>query len=274
MAHILSPAAEEILDKKFPLHDLGFVRLVDYLGSDASVVQMARTSYGDGTKTVREDRNLIRYLMRHHHDSPFEGMVIKLHIKCPIFVARQLFRHRSHSANEVSARYSVLPNDFYVPVPEDVSEQSTNNKQGRGEAFPLEKALNVSNTMADHFANSYALYEELLEEGTARELARTVLPVAVYTEFYWIQNVRNMLHMLALRLDSHAQKEIRDYAEVVSNIVKAVAPITYEAFEEYVIHAKSFSKEEMDVLRQWYSENVLYTPLTGSQLREFREKFE
>src|SRR5215203_1278843 len=236
MGHITSPAAEELLDQALHVPSHGFVRLVDYMGSDQSIVQAARVSYGSGTKTVREDRGLIRYLLRHDHTTPFEMVVLKFHIKAPIFVIRQWMRHRTASINEESARYSIMKEEFHEPAWEDVGYQSKDNKQGRsGEAVPQELVQRFLDFLKTDRQNAYAHYEQFLNDNVARELARIVLPLSLYSEFYWQMNLHNLLHFLRLRLDAHAQKEIRDFATQVALCVQAVAPMAWEAFEEYKI---------------------------------------
>lgn len=234
--------------------DHGFVRLIDTMGDDAAIVQAARVSYGDGTKSVNDDAGLIRYLMRHHHSSPIEMCEIKLHVKMPIFVARQWIRHRTANVNEISGRYSILPNEFYVPAPENVAAQSKVNNQGRGEPLhPELRGLAVSK-MEVHGGEAFDLYEALLDVdegyGLARELARIVLPLNTYTEFYWKIDLHNLLHFLRLRLDSHAQYEIRVYAEAIAEIVREWVPATWSAFEDYRLNAVTFSGKEMQVLAE------------------------
>ena len=249
MAHAISKEAEALLDKEFKVLDHGFVRLVDYMGSDAAIVQAARVSYGEGTKKVSEDRGLIRYLLRNRHTSPFEMVEMKFHVKLPIFVARQWIRHRSASVNEYSGRYSVMKEEFYLPEPDDIRYQSTVNKQGRStEQVPddikrqLIDFLNQSNKAA------YGSYHDYIEQGLARELARINLPLSLYTEWYWKIDLHNLFHFLRLRLDKHAQMEIRRYAEVMADMVKAVCPVAYEAFEDYILYSLSFSRVELSVL--------------------------
>jgi thymidylate synthase (FAD) len=230
MAHIISPEAEELLDKELKVPSNGFVRLVDYMGSDQSIVQAARVSYGEGTKTVREDRGLIRYLMRHAHTTPFEMVVLKFHIKAPIFVIRQLMRHRTASINEESGRYSIMREEFHEPAWEDVGYQSKSNRQGRAtEEVPREVVERFLAFLKEDRETAYAHYETFLQDNVARELARIVLPLSLYSQFYWEMNLHNLFHFLWLRMDEHAQKEIRDYANQVAVCVKAVAPIAWEA---------------------------------------------
>ncbi len=207
MARCVVPAAEEILDKSFPVLDKGFVRLVDYMGGDARIVQAARVSYGEGTKTVRQDAGLIDYLLRNDHTSPFEQVVFTFHAKMPVFVARQWVRHRTARMNEISGRYSVMPDEFYVPDTADVAEQSSDNKQGRAsEPMAAAKADKVRDLIDSVHKTAFAGYQELLNEGTAREIARVVLPLSLYTEWYWQIDLHNLFRFLKLRLDVHAQK--------------------------------------------------------------------
>jgi len=278
MGHIVSPEAEGLLDQELKVHKHGFVRLVDYMGSDQSIVQAARVSYGEGTKSVREDRGLIRYLMRHDHTTPFEMVVLKFHIKAPIFVVRQWERHRTASVNEESARYSIMREEFHEPDWEDVGFQSKNNKQGRSnEEVPSEVVERFLKFLKEDRESAYAHYEQFLQDNLARELARIVLPLSLYSQFYWQMNLHNLFHFLRLRLDPHAQKEIRDFAEQVALCTRGVAPIAWEAFEEYKLHGRSFSHTELGILRRLLSgEPLPADAFDGSKslLREFEEKLE
>jgi thymidylate synthase (FAD) len=250
MAHCVVPEAEAILDREFPVLDKGFVRLVDYLGGDERVVQSARVSYGAGTKTFREDAGLIDYLLRNRHTSPFEQVVMTFHIKLPIFVARQWIRHRTARLNEISGRYSVMNDDFYIPAPEDVSLQSTDNKQGRSGAVDPEEAEKVRAGFEAAQKKAYGDYRELVDRGIARELARINLPLSVYTEWYWQIDLHNLFHFLELRLDPHAQKEIRLYAEILFDIAKKTAPRCCASFEEHALNGVRFSGAEFAELRR------------------------
>jgi thymidylate synthase (FAD) len=276
MAHILSPAAEELLDRALEVPSRGFVRLVDYMGSDQSIVQAARVSYGEGTKSIREDRGLIRYLMRHEHTTPFEMVVLKFHIKAPIFVVRQWIRHRTASVNEESGRYSIIREEFHEPSPSDVGFQSKSNRQGRSaEPVPAEVVERFLAFLKEDRDTAYAHYQSFLEDNVARELARIVLPLSVYTQFYWEMNLHNLFHFLHLRLDAHAQKEIRDYAQQVALCAQAVAPVAWEAFEEYKLNARTFSRTEMVYLRKMLAgEPLPDDAFDGSKTlrREFEEK--
>ena len=271
MAHCTTAEAEKILDKEFKVHNHGFVRLVDYMGSDSRIVQSARVSYGAGTKTVREDAALIDYLLRHDHTSPFEQVVLTFHIKMPIFVARQWIRHRTARVNEISGRYSVMSDEFYVPESADVAKQSSDNKQGRSEEIlEPEFIQSVVSSLQNGQKAAYADYSALVEKGTARELARVNLPLSLYTEMYWQIDLHNLFHFLRLRLDVHAQKEIRDYAAVLLEISRAVAPAAVSSFENHMYKGVRFSGEEMEELRRRL--NGKNGELSGKKLERFNEK--
>jgi thymidylate synthase (FAD) len=249
MARAIIPEAEAIVDKPFKVLDHGFVRLVDYMGGDARIVQSARVSYGEGTKTVREDRALIDYLLRNRHTSPFEQVILTLHVKMPIFVARQWIRHRTARLNEISGRYSVMKDEFYLPNPGEVRFQSQVNKQGGSDdVVPSELQERVMQVLKDDQASVYANYQGLLQDNVARELARINLPLSLYTEMYWQIDLNNLFHFLRLRMDWHAQYEIRVYGDAMAKIVQAVAPMAYEAFEEHILHGRSFSRTELQAL--------------------------
>ena len=273
MAHILIPEAEDLLDKELACLDHGFVRLVDYMGGDASIVQAARVSYGEGTKKVSEDAGLIRYLMRHHHTTPFEMVELKFHCKMPIFVARQWIRHRTANVNEYSLRYSEALNEFYFPEPEVIKYQSSLNKQGREEDVPVEIQARVLEILKEGALRDYAGYQEMNEAGIARELARIGLPLSLYTQWYWKNDLHNIFRFLGLRLDDHAQYEIRVYAQAMAQCVKAVAPVAYHAFEDYWQNALSFSQPELAVLTRLLQHTTLDEALEGTELgkREVRE---
>lgn len=271
MAHCVVPEAEAILDKEFPVLDKGFVRLVDYFGGDSRIVQSARVSYGEGTKTVSQDGALIDYLLRHKHTSPFEQVVMTFHLKMPIFVARQWVRHRMGRMNEVSGRYSVMKEEFYVPEENKVSPQSSNNKQGRTEqSFDKETADKIICDLKNGQKEAYEEYSKLIEKGLAREVARINLPLSLYTEFYWQMDLHNLFHFLKLRLDSHAQYEIRVYAEILLEICKKVAPMATESFINHINEGVNFSGEEMDALRAVLDGKE--NPLQGKKLDRFNEK--
>jgi thymidylate synthase (FAD) len=230
--------------------DKGFVRLVDSMGTDASIVQAARVSYGEGTKQVSEDRGLIRYLMRHAHTTPFEMVEFKFHVKLPIFVARQWIRHRTANVNEYSGRYSVMRDEFYVPDALQARAQSVDNKQGRAdEAFDAAEAEAILSLLREGQTRAYADYKHLLGKNFARELARINLPVSMYTEWYWKIDLHNLFHFLRLRLDAHAQYEIRVYAEAIASLAREITPVAFEAFEDYVLHAVRFSRPELRALK-------------------------
>jgi thymidylate synthase (FAD) len=249
---VTSPEMEEILYKPFPVLDHGFVRVIDYMGTDASIVQAARVSYGAGTKKTNEDRGLINYLMRHHHTTPFEMCEIKLHLKMPIFVARQWMRHRTASMNEYSARYSVLSSEFYIPEISQLATQSEINKQGKSsESFSSEHAAEILENLKQSSNDAYEKYSHMINDlSLARELARTVLPLSIYTEMYWKIDLHNLLHFLKLRADVHAQYEIRCYAEVILEILKKWVPFTHEAFLNYRKDAVSLPKKCVELLRR------------------------
>ncbi len=271
MAHCIVAEAEEILDKEFPVLDKGFVRLVDYYGSDQRIVQSARVSYGEGTKTVSQDAALIDYLLRHQHTSPFEQVVFTFHLKMPIFVARQWVRHRMGRMNEVSGRYSIMKEEFYVPEANCVSGQSANNKQGRNdEALPPEQAEKIRADFQAGQKTAYETYSEMIEGGLARELARINLPLALYTEFYWQMDLHNLFHFLKLRLDSHAQYEIREYAKVLLEMVRKVCPLATASFENDMEQSVTFTGEEMEALRAVLEGKD--NPLNDKKLKRFQEK--
>lgn len=285
MAHCVVPEAEAILDKEYRVLDKGFVRLVDYLGGDQRIVQAARVSYGAGTKTYREDRGLIHYLMRNDHTSPFEQVVLTFHAKMPIFVARQWVRHRTARLNEISGRYSVMEEEFFVPSVADIAVQSSDNKQGRSnEPVDDETARFVTELFDDEQQRSYRAYEQLLERGIARELARVNLPLSLYTQWYWQIDLHNLFRFLSLRLDAHAQYEIRAYAEAMLHCARAVCPLATEAFEEHVAGGVRLSRAEYAAVQgaltatNGAAHNSLRAAaeaagLSGKALERFLEKF-
>lgn len=270
MARIVVEAAEALLDQTIPVLDKGFVRLVDYMGGDERIVQAARVSYGAGTKSYRQDRGLIHYLIRNWHTSPIEQVQLTFHTKMPIFVARQWVRHRTARLNEISGRYSVMRDEFYVPGPEHVCSQSDSNKQGRGDALPWDEAQAIIAAMEQEQKLAYANYESLLEKGVARELARANLPVSLYTEWYWQIDLHNLFHFLRLRLDPHAQYEIRVFAEALATCAQAVAPLAYEAFSEHILGSVSFSRAEAAALAQLLDGKLV--ELEGRALALFEQK--
>ena len=242
-------AAEKEIGVRHPVLSHGFVALVDYMGDDAAIVQAARVSYGRGTKTVRDDRGLIRYLMRHRHTTPFEMVEVKFLVRLPIFVARQFIRHRTGSFNEASARYSVVPDEYELLPPEAIRRQSTRNRQGRGDPLPTETVGRFRDDLDRISKDAYAAYERALADGVAREVARLVLPVSYYTQWYWKTNLWNLFHFLSLRLDLHAQEEIRLYAAELARLGRCVAPIAFEAFEEFELGGVGLTRRERVALR-------------------------
>jgi len=249
MARAVAPLADLIIDEAVPVLDKGFVRLVDYMGNDDRIVQAARVSYGEGTKTLREDAGLINYLLKNGHTSPFEQVVLTFHMKLPVFVARQIIRHRTARLNEISGRYSVMKDEFYVPAPERVCGQSEKNKQGSGARLAVEVADEVVELMSGQQELLYAGYKGFLDADVSRELARINLPLSLYTEWYWQVDLHNLFHFLRLRLDWHAQWEVRQYAEVMAQMAAAVAPVAYEAFKTHTLTAQKFSGPEMELLK-------------------------
>jgi thymidylate synthase (FAD) len=279
------PALEAMLHAPLPVLDHGFVRVVDYMGDDGAIVQAARVSYGRGTRKVSEDQGLIRYLMRHRHSTPFEMCEIKYHVKLPIFVARQWIRHRMASVNEYSARYSILDREFYIPAPEHLASQSQSNRQGRGAVLQGEAASAVLRLLRedasrchDHYALMLGGEEEAGEAqgeargfGLARELARMNLTLNTYTQWYWKADLHNLLNFLALRLDAHAQYEIRVYAEAMLQTVRAWVPQACAAFEEYRLGAFTFSASMLDVLRRMLAGERVEQKGSGLSRREWDE---
>ncbi len=270
---------QQLIGLEIPCLDKGFVRLVDVMGDDASIVQAARVSYGSGTKKVHEDRGLIRYLMRHWHTTPFEMVEFKFHVKLPIFVARQWIRHRTANVNEYSGRYSEMKDEFYVPALDQVRAQSVNNKQGReDEAFDTDLANRITEGMRVSQEDMYGKYQELLATGLAREIARINLPVSNYTEWYWKIDLHNLFHFLRLRLDAHAQYEIRVYAQAIASIVQQIVPIAWEAFEDYMLSAERFTRLELRVLAELLDTSAVTEELLashglkGREAREFLDK--
>jgi len=249
MVRPVVPEAEKEIGVKHPVLTHGYLVLVDYMGNDAAIVQAARVSYGQGTKAVRDDRGLIRYLMRHRHTTPFEMVEFKFLVRLPVFVARQWIRHRMASVNEYSARYSVVPDEFEIPPPEEVRHQSTRNRQGRGDPLPADVVERFRSDLDRVSKDAYASYTRAIDAGVARETARLLLPVAYYTQWYWKTDLWNIFHFLSLRLDPHAQEEIRLYAAEMAKIVQLVAPISYEAFEEFTLSGLSLSRRELIAVR-------------------------
>jgi len=257
---VTSPELEKILYEALPVLDHGFVRVIDYMGDDTSIVQSARVSYGKGTKKVTTDSGLIKYLMRHRHSTPFEMCEIKYHVKLPIFVARQWIRHRTANVNEYSARYSILDKEFYLPAKENLAAQSRNNRQGRGDLIDGEQANDILKILKEDAEKNYNDYETILNErhngtivneskkGLARELARMNLTLNTYTQWYWKTDLLNLLNFLSLRADDHAQYEIRAYADVMIDCLKKWVPITYEAFMDYRVGGMELSSKGRSVI--------------------------
>ena len=280
------PALEEILYEPIPVLDHGFVRVVDYMGDDAAIVQAARVSYGKGTKQVRQDAGLINYLMRHRHTTPFEMCEIKYHVKLPVFVARQWIRHRTANVNEYSARYSMLDREFYIPAPENLAAQSAANRQGRGAVLEGAEAARVLEILKDDSARCYDHYEEMLNErqdgtvidedrqGLARELARMNLPLNVYTQWYWKIDLHNLLHFVALRADPHAQYEIRVYAEALLETVKRWVPITCAAFLDHAVGGLHLSAKALAAVKRMLAGEAVTQEDSDLSKREWRELME
>ena len=266
------PALEDRLYLPVPCLDHGFVRVVDYMGDDAAIVQAARVSYGRGTKTVHGDRGLIRYLMRHRHTTPFEMCELKLHVKLPIFVARQWIRHRTANVNEYSARYSVMDTEFYLPRPEDLAVQAIDNRQGRGEVLTEDEAAEVLHLLKRDAVQAFDSYQHLIEgPGLARELARIGLPLSAYTQWYWKVDLHNLLHFLSLRMDSHAQYEIRVFADAIGEVVADWVPLAWEAFCDYRLGGATLSSQALQVVRRRLRGEVVTVEDSGLSAREWRE---
>ncbi len=242
-------SADRELGVRHPVLSHGFVALIDYMGNDDAIVQAARVSYGKGTKTARDDRGLIRYLLRHRHTTPFEMVEYKFLVRLPIFVARQWVRHRTASLNEVSARYSVVEDEYEVPPADEVRHQSTRNRQGRGDPLSPEIVSAFQGDLERVSKDAYASYRRALEAGVARETARLLLPVAYYTQWYWKTDLHNLFHFLLLRLDPHAQEEIRLFAAQVDRLARLVCPVAFEAFEEFQLHGLALTRREQVALR-------------------------
>lgn len=277
-ARATAPGMEARLYTAHPVLDHGLVRVIDYMGDDAAICQAARVSYGRGTKAVSDDRGLIRYLMRHWHSTPFEMCEVKFHVKLPVFVARQWIRHRTANVNEYSARYSILDREFYIPAPEALAAQSTVNNQGRGQVLEGAEAARVLDLLREDAMRSYDHYEDMLtpDEGTgklglARELARMNLPANIYTQWYWKCDLHNLFHFLRLRADSHAQYEIRVYAETMCQIVKDWVPQAYEAFEDYRLGGVNLSGKSVEVLKRRLAGEVVTQETSGMSKGEWRE---
>ena len=277
---------EKILYEALPVLDHGFIRVVDYMGDDTSIVQAARVSYGKGTKKVSTDSGLIKYLMRHWHSTPFEMCEIKYHVKLPIFIARQWIRHRTANVNEYSARYSILDKEFYLPEPNHLAAQSQNNRQGRGDVLKGEQAKKVLDLLKTDAEKTYENYEMMLNEkydgsvidenkvGLARELARMNLTLNTYTQWYWKTDLLNLMNFLRLRADDHAQYEIRAYADVMLDTVKKWVPITYEAFMDYRVGGTEVSAKGKSVIQKLIKGQNITIEESGLSKREWNELME
>ena len=280
---VTAPELEVILYEALPILDHGFIRVIDYMGNDNSIVQAARVSYGKGTKKVNTDSGLIKYLMRHWHSTPFEMCEIKYHVKLPIFIARQWIRHRTANVNEYSARYSILDKEFYLPSKENLAAQSTNNRQGRGNVISGGQAEEVLSLLKDDAERTYKNYEEMLNErydgsvideskiGLARELARMNLTLNTYTQWYWKTDLLNLMNFLRLRADQHAQYEIRSYADVMLNTLKRWVPITYDAFMDYRVGGTEISSKGKDIIKKLIRGEKISIEETDLSKREWNE---
>jgi thymidylate synthase (FAD) len=283
---VTAPELEKILYEAIPILDHGFVRVIDYMGDDTSIVQAARVSYGKGTKKVSTDSGLIKYLMRHWHSTPFEMCEIKYHVKLPIFIARQWIRHRTANVNEYSARYSILDKEFYLPGPEHLAAQSQKNRQGRGDVLEGDQAKKVLELLKGDAEQTYNNYETMLNEkydgsvinedgiGLARELARMNLTLNTYTQWYWKTDLLNLMNFLRLRADSHAQYEIRAYADVMLDTVKKWVPITYEAFMDYRVGGTEVSAKGKAVIQKLIKNENVSMEDSGLSKREWNELME
>ena len=283
---VTAPELEKILYEAIPILDHGFIRVVDYMGNDTSIVQAARVSYGKGTKKVSTDAGLIKYLMRHWHSTPFEMCEIKYHVKLPIFIARQWIRHRTANVNEYSARYSILDKEFYLPAPENLAAQSKINRQGRGEILEGEQAKKVLELLKSDAEQTYSNYEMMLNErydgsviddkevGLARELARMNLTLNTYTQWYWKTDLLNLMNFLRLRADHHAQFEIRAYADAMLDTVKRWVPITYEAFLDYRVGGTEVSAKGKSVIQNLIKGEQVSAEQSGLSKREWNELME
>jgi thymidylate synthase (FAD) len=283
---VTSPELEKVLYEAIPVLDHGFIRVIDYMGDDSSIVQSARVSYGKGTKKVSTDEGLIKYLMRHRHSTPFEMCEIKYHVKLPIFIARQWIRHRTANVNEYSARYSILDKEFYLPAKDKLAAQSQSNRQGRGDVLQGKQAEEVLNILKDDATRTYDNYEKLLNErfdgtkidenkiGLARELARMNLTLNTYTQWYWKTDLLNLLNFLFLRADDHAQYEIRVYAKTMLDTVKKWVPITYQSFMDYRVGAAEISSKGLKVIKFMISGKKISQEDSGLSKREWNELME
>ena len=280
---VIAPELEKLLYEVLPILDHGFIRVIDYMGNDNSIVQAARVSYGKGTKKVNTDTGLIKYLMRHWHSTPFEMCEIKYHVKLPIFIARQWIRHRTANVNEYSARYSILDKEFYLPTKENLAAQSINNRQGRGDVITGDQAEKVLGLLKDDAERTYKNYQEMLNErydgsiidenktGLARELARMNLTLNTYTQWYWKTDLLNLMNFLRLRADHHAQYEIRAYADAMLNTLKKWVPITYDAFMDYRVGGTEVSSKGKEVIKKLINGENISIDETDLSKREWNE---
>ena len=283
---VVAPELEKILFDAIPVLDHGFIRVIDYMGDDTSIVQAARVSYGKGTKQVSTDSGLIKYLMRHWHSTPFEMCEVKYHVKLPIFIARQWIRHRTANVNEYSARYSILDKEFYLPSNKNLAAQSQNNRQGRGDIIDGDQAKEVLNLLKSDAERTYENYEKMLNQrydgsiidekklGLARELARMNLTLNTYTQWYWKTDLLNLMNFLRLRVDHHAQYEIRAYADVMLDTLKRWVPITYEAFMDYRVGGTEVSSKGKTVLQKLIQNKKVSLEDSGLSKREWNELME
>ena len=283
---VTAPELEKILYEAIPLLDHGFIRVVDYMGDDTSIVQAARVSYGKGTKKVSTDVGLIKYLMRHWHSTPFEMCEIKYHVKLPIFIARQWIRHRTANVNEYSARYSILDKEFYLPAQEHLAAQSQSNRQGRGDVLEGDQAKKVLDLLKNDAERTYDNYEMMLNErydgsiidengiGLARELARMNLTLNTYTQWYWKTDLLNLMNFLRLRADHHAQYEIRTYADAMLDTLKRWVPITYDAFMDYRVGGTEVSAKGKEVIKKLIKGEKISMEQSGLSKREWNELME
>ncbi len=271
----VSDGMEAHLYRAHEVLDHGFIRVIDYMGDDGAIVQAARVSYGAGTKHVSNDEGLIRYLMRHWHSTPFEMCEIKLHVKLPVFVARQWIRHRTANVNEYSARYSILDREFYIPAPDQLAAQSTVNNQGRGAVLEGAEAARVLEILKRDAGQAFDSYESMLsqegQQGLARELARMNLPMNTYTQWYWKTDLHNLFHFLRLRADPHAQYEIRVYAEAIAACVKDWLPLAYGAFEDYRMGGVTLSAKAVECVKRRLQGEVVTQETSGMSKGEWRE---
>ncbi|MEP3845300.1 MAG: FAD-dependent thymidylate synthase [Paracoccaceae bacterium] len=271
----VAPGMEKHLYSAHQVLDHGFVRVIDYMGDDAAICQAARVSYGSGTKSVSNDEGLIRYLMRHWHSTPFEMCEVKLHVKLPVFVARQWIRHRTANVNEYSARYSILDREFYIPAPENLNAQSVINNQGRGDVLEGEEAARVLEILKSDSTRCYDNYQQMIDDdgqnGLARELARMNLPSNIYTQWYWKVDLHNLFHFLRLRADAHAQYEIRVYADAMCKIVADWVPFAYRAFEDYRLGAVTLSSQMVICVQRMLRGEEVTQENSGLTSREWRE---